>query len=380
MTTDSPPAVAHDGSTARRGLPPSVVFALLWIGAGLVYWFTGQGPLSIQHPSPYPSYWYLAEAFLDGRLGFAGNPGGLELLAGRYGLLYVTNPPVPALLCIPAVLLNLSQRFVCCVIAGLAVALVYRRWGLWHALLLGFGTPFWYLASVGSVWYFAQVSAVFFVVAALCTRSPLAAGLLLGASYWSRFTMLGYLPYLVYKHRKNWAEVLVGVGVFAFANVCYNMFRFEQVSFWMTLGPPVGYYEGVQEFKHGLKSFSYIPQNLDVMLAAWPRFQSSFPWVFPLVGGTAIWVLTPALFLVRGFWSRERLLLWLSIGLVMLPNLTHPTPGFTQLGYRYFIDAMPLVLCLMRAPRRLAWGLLGLSILFNLWSVLALNVFGVFQY
>ena len=107
---------------------------------------------------------------------------------------------------------------------------------------------------------------------------------------------------------------------------------------------------------------------------------AEFPWVIPLVGGLSVWLLTPALVLVRGPLSAERMLLWSSVVIVMLGNLTHPTPGFTQLGYRYLIDVMPLLLCLMRGPSRLAWILLGLSIAANAWGVLVLNILGIYTY
>ena len=35
---------------------------------------------------------------------------------------------------------------------------------VWFAVLFGFGTIFWYLSSIGSVWLIAQVIATFFLL------------------------------------------------------------------------------------------------------------------------------------------------------------------------------------------------------------------------
>jgi hypothetical protein len=58
--------------------------------------------------------------------------------------------------------------------------------------------------------------------------------------------------------------------------------------------------------------------------------------------------------------------------LVMLPNLMHGNPGFAQVGYRFIVDAMPMLwlmlgLAFRTSMSRAAGVALGFGILANLW-------------
>ncbi|MCX7683405.1 MAG: hypothetical protein N2508_15800, partial [Anaerolineae bacterium] len=121
---------------------------------------------SLGRHSLAPHFVYLAEAFLRGRLDLVhvlSPPYDLTPFAGRW---YVSFPPLPALLLVPSVALfglGVSDIAFSVVVGALDVALFYRalryllpaesKWRLWLCVLLGAGTPLWYCAALGSVWY-----------------------------------------------------------------------------------------------------------------------------------------------------------------------------------------------------------------------------------
>jgi hypothetical protein len=130
---------------------------------------------------------------------------------------------------------------------------------VWFAAMFGFGTLFWYLASVGSVWLIAQVMSVFFVLLAIHEAfnkaRPLIMGLLVGAAFWCRLpAILGVLFFavLIISRQANPAWIgkirsalkplvllAVGAGVFVGLDMAYNFVRFGalfDVGYWMIPG------------------------------------------------------------------------------------------------------------------------------------------------
>ena len=115
-------------------------------------------------------------------------------------------------------------------------------------LLFGFGTIHWYIASVGSAWYFAHITSFLFLTLAIyetfTKRRPFLIGLLLGASYWSRLPTILSLPFFLImlsdnewlkksnnpsSLRINFIPLLklgLGVGIFVILNFAYNYLRF----------------------------------------------------------------------------------------------------------------------------------------------------------
>jgi len=158
---------------------------------------------SLGRHSLAPHFVYLAEALLAGRLDLIHVPDppyDLTLFDGRW---YVSFPPLPALLMLPLVAvrgLAVSDIAFSVVIGAVNPSLFYlvlERLGIaeprariWSCLLLGLGTPLWYCAALGSVWFTAHVVAVacmsLYALEVLGKNRPVLAGLWLGLGFLSR--------------------------------------------------------------------------------------------------------------------------------------------------------------------------------------------------
>jgi hypothetical protein len=341
----------------------------------------------------------LADAFLHGRLGLTSAPSYLnEVIPSGTGLFYVVYPPVPALVVLPAVLIvgpGFHQEWASIALGAANVALVFwivsgmgarRRFALAMSLAFGFGTIVWFSAQVGTSWHFAHVVALFFMLLAICAcqlDAPTAViGLLFAGAFLSRLPMALALPffvaYLAHRSVREHARAAEVFGALAPAGVAaepraVDPRRFVGLAVPMALGIAVplaaylvynqlrfgsfaengyalipGLLQEVQ-YRHGFFSLYNIPRQLYAMFLTTPVQIGSFPWVQSrALGGLSI-LLTSPIFL----WAiRARrpdwfgLGAWLSIALVLIPNLTHADPGGIQFGYRYAQDIYPFLLLL----------------------------------
>ncbi len=154
------------------------ILILLFASTFIIYSLTSGGP------TPYNYFVRLADAFLHGRLYLTeAKPWFSELIPinGRY---YGYYPPMPALVILPFIAfkgLTFDQTFVSILLGSFNSVLIYLFFkkflynngkksnivAIAISILFAFGTIHWYLASVGSTWYFAHVTAVFFLLLAL---------------------------------------------------------------------------------------------------------------------------------------------------------------------------------------------------------------------
>jgi hypothetical protein len=393
----------------------ALVLIILLVVAFLIYWLCGDGY------TYYDYYVRLSDAFLHGRLYLLDNPSWLnELIPNPNGVgYYVVYPPLPAVLMIPFVAIwgtGLNQTIFGLFFAAATVPLAYlvardiikkmaphaqisRKTYSWFAVLFGFGTLFWYLSSIGSVWLIAQVLATFFLFWALheflTKNRPLLVGLLVGAAFWCRlptalsiffFALLAVwqqpqpdlkgkiksaLPYLL--------KLAAGMSVFVVLNFAYNYARFGTIQ-------DVGYYmiPGILDepwFNEGFFNFSYIIDNLIPFLTGLPNFTASAPYVqFPMTG-LAIWFTTPAfIFALKSkLKDSTTIAAWIAIISIGLIIFTKGLSGW-GFGYRYAMDFYPLLflLTVRGMGAELKWYhklLIILSVVVNLVGVVAINKF-----
>jgi hypothetical protein len=352
---------------------------------------------------------YLAESFLEGRLDVNPdrNPELIELVPYE-GKWYVPYPPMPALLALPLVAAfgpDFPTALVSIALAVAAVGLMFlwvRALGVglsaawWSGLLFALGSGFWYSAVKGSSWQLAHVVGIFFFTAALLEARTggrgWLAGLLLGAALWSRLPMVLASPVLAYflweRHREHGdrflragghvAAAAAGVGLFIALNALYNQLRFDTFA-----NVAYEWIPGVLEepwYNHGILSFSYLPRSLFFALLRPPAFTGEFPYLIPDAKGLSVLLLTPAYFLLFRVNPRS-LRVWVMLLGVLLcigPGLLHGWPGGTQLGYRFSLDAAPLLVGLIALAMARRWtriipGLVLLSILLNVWGLLFLQ-------
>ena len=394
-----------------------IAAALFFLISFIVYFLTQP---TVQDPFNY--FIYLADAFLNARLHLLDTPFYFEELIQKDGLSYTIYPPMPAVLLIPFVAvwgLSFSQIIASIALGSVNVSLVFllmRRLTeslskqIWMTLLFAFGTIYWYTTTIGSVWYFAHIVSIFFLLLALIEtfgkRRVFLIGVLLGASYFSRIPTVLTLPFFIVMLSDLWLPassesafinririkpiflLALGVGVFVCLNFLYNYLRF---------GTPfdVAYsLHTVSEakakvspwFDQGLLSLSYIQHHLYTFLLHPPALIDGWPYVVPSKAGLSVLLTTPLFVFAFAAGIRNRLALacWLAIIPTALLIFSKSGTGWTQFGYRYALDfyLFLLLLTVKGTPDRLRWYhklLIVLGILVNLWGVLFINRFEFYE-
>ena len=385
-----------------------IICTILFVISFIVYFLTQEGP------TPYNNFVRLADAVLHGRLHLTENISWLELAPyqGRY---YIIPPPLPAILLLPLVAiygLTTDQTIVSIFFGSLNVSLAYltvksltnnRSIQIASAVMFGFGTIHWWVATSGAVWMFSlTVSVTFLFIAIILTlnkANPFFSGLSLGASYWTRLPTVLSLPFFIIMYSDEWHKkndtnnilkrinikplffLGLGVGIFVVLNALYNLIRFDtpfDASYYLMTGifDEPWYQEGYFNIK-------YIPRHLKVIFAGMPRLIDEFPYITPSWNGMAIWLTTPAFIYAFFTGIRNRLAIgcWISIALIAFVDFCHGTWGFSQFGYRYALDFYPFLflLTVKGIGDELKWhhkALISLGILVNLWGVLWINKFG----
>ena len=375
--------------------------------------------VSLGRHSLAPHFVYLADSFLHGRLALRHVPAppyDLTLFDGQW---YVSFPPLPALLMTPGVALwglAFSDVAFSVALGALNVALFYTILGRLEGLargmrlclcaLLGLGTPLWYCAALGSVWYTAHVVALtclcLYIREALGENRPWVAGLWLGLGFLARAPVLFAFPLswaLAAREEQGVRRrarflMLLGLGAAPalLGQAAYNWARFgDPVEFgyrWMNSPEALT----ARQATWGQFSLRFLPENLYTMLIR-PPILSPNPWrISPDPWGMGFLFTAPILFLAARALrlkrldgasgvDRRRRLAWglaLSAALVSAPSLLYFNTGSLQFGYRFALDWLPLWITLLaltlanrrRGGRRVFKSLIVYSGLMHLWGVL----------
>jgi hypothetical protein len=368
--------------------------------------------LSSPGPTPYNYFTRLSEAFLNNRLYLTDNPSWLNELVPRGGRYFVVYPPMPAIVMIPWVALfgkEASQAIFSILLGALNASLVFilikklkfpDKTAILVAIFFAFGTDHWYLASVGSAWFISHVVALTFLFLALIEtfgRSRLLViGLLLGASFWSRTTVIFTLPFFyIFLAKKFWPInkqnlfnfflLNFGVGFFVILDFYYNFVRFGSIN---ALAPYllIPNISNDPVFSGGFMSLKFIPRHLEAAFWKLPKPINKFPFLVPSLYSMPVWFSSPALFLIlKAGKSRLALACFSAVILTFLVISTWAGVGYAQFGYRFVQDFMPFLLILLalslgQRPGKLAYGLIALSILVNLWGVVMINKLGTYTF
>lgn len=325
---------------------------------GVIYFVTG--PVGVDD-----AFRPLAKAFLAGSLAVPNGSNG-ELIPGPDGLSYVPYPPVPALPFVPVELLHLplTNPMLTALAGGIAVLLAY---GLLRGLqahsstsLIGsaaLGSTMLWMAGTGGTWLYAQVLAAALLLGSLNLavrdRWPLVAGLLLGLAAGSRLPCGLALPLLLYLYRERWRSLVLlmdGVAAIAIPVIAYNFARFgSPIDFgYDRIAFTTGSVRAILDepwYADGILSVTYIPRSLGVMLFSGFDTVTAFPWLRPNWSGLSVFIFAPAFVLALSGWrSRLGAVALATAALIMLPNWAHGNWGFFQFGYRFLLDAMPVLL------------------------------------
>lgn len=337
-----------------------------------------------RYATPPKAYWNeLAEAFLKGRL-YLEHPSGTHDLTLYNGQWYVPNPPLPALILIPFVLIfgnaaavnmTVYSAAIAAFNAGLGYILLNRiglscRRSLWVILSFTFGSCCFWLATSGQMWFISQLLTVTFTILACLViiekGSPVLAGSMLGLAVLARpnvFTvylcMLGiYLNQQENFPKIRWKETIIwclksGIPVvIAVAGLLwYNWIRFDD---WFDFGYVT--INGAEQIlgdvqKYGMFHPHFLKTNIRVMLLDLPGVDFSGERFFlqPHVAGYSMFLMSPVL--IYAFFGRKKD--WRQIGarlsvlLTLALLLCYHNTGAEQIGYRYILDAAAPLLILI---------------------------------
>jgi len=354
---------------------------VLGAAAAALYAVVGDGQ---QNTSSFPG---LADALLRGQAWIPDPRPWLELAIRPEGGFWVPFPPFPAIALMPIVAIvgpGFDLALASSVAGGVCVALAYglardvgatKRNGVWLAVALAVGSELLWGAGEGGHHLFAQVVAMALVFGALRLgvhrRAPLLAGLLLGAAVASRLPAVFAIPAVAALYagplgewRGKWRSVAwrlvalaVPIAIIGIAVTAYNTARFGS-PFEFGYGLIVSghdqqtgcvpatctYPTSEHWFADGIESISYIPRSLGHAVFDFFRVTPDAPFLVPTASGLSIVLTMPILGLVAlAPWRRP----WvaaagLGIAAALLLDLGHGTWGFTQVGWRFILDVLPL--------------------------------------
>ena len=356
---------------------------------------------------------WLAKSFLQGKLYLSSPPSTWDLTFFQ-GHWYVPEPPLPAILMLPLLILVgnvntvLFSIFFSALNSLLLFMILYQLSHLgwiktsitgiiWLVVLFAFGTPHWWVGMNGRVWYVSQIVAITFValavLSALLSWSPWLVGFCLGMAIFSRPNVILIWPLIFaiaaqLRKDKNkqlqtkplvrWTiKTIIPIGIFVAGLFFYNYLRFRNIFDFgyatINGNPPL--VEAVR--KYGMFSPHFISQNLYVMFLKLPVISLVKPYLDPSYVGISIFITTPAfLYLIHRYEKKLWIIgAWVSVILSLGMLSLYSSSGQVQFGYRYILDLIIPVMILMAVSlnRKIPWLLLLLILL-----SIAINEYGAF--
>lgn len=381
-----------------------VAFTIYGVSAGI----------KIKEQSKTPQYVYLAYSFLQGKTNLIVLPKSTFDLIFFKGKWYVPGGITPALLLLPFVAIfgkMFSDILFGVFIGALNVAMMHSLLGrlversstrFLLTSLFAFGTVHWWLASVGSVWFNAQLVALSFMILFAwdaIQNKPWLAGLWLGLAFLSRpptlFSAIFYLL-LIFSQEHAIQPILkkiIPFGTMLIGSVAvmltYNYLRFGDP---MNFG--YGYVRGTDALtntftRSGGFNIQYMPCNIyisllgipNIVLPLLPSVNDVCSYLEPITHnygklsslfnplGMSIFLTTPAFLLIFRAKLRDDLVFpaWAGIISILIPLWMYHTTGWVQFGYRYMIDFIVfLFILLSRAIKHTGYLekiLIGLSVI-----------------
>jgi len=438
-------AVPPPGATPSGGLPLTVLrmwlsayrveVALFLVAFGVLASFSSQRFL---RQSAAPHFIYQAQSWLDGRLDIdpqvlpnledwacvreAGGEKvrceGRPLPSDRW---FVSFPSFPAVVMLPFVALHgyqFNDTSFGVIFGALAVALFYsllrflanegetarnRNENIALALILAFGTLFFYCAIRGEVWFSAEVMGVVFTCLyarnAVRAHRPVLAGLFFSMATLTRtplfFTGLFFVlealcpgPQSRLAQLKalgrDWKPAARKVGLFAMGALplgllaaAYNVYRFGRPS---EFGHGFLFNNRVNTDidRWGLFHWEYLPRNLEAAFLKLPRVSLEPLKLSYDPHGLTLLLTLPLLVFLLVPKTRPRLHwpLWLTVAVCALPGLLYQNTGYMQFGFRFSLDYTPYLLLLFAVGgwslrHRAVLAAVGLGVLVNFWGAVA---------
>lgn len=366
---------------------PVLIGAGLIVASFVIYWFSAR-----EFDAGRGDFFYLAEAFLQGRTYLLFQPGPYDVIIvdGRF---FVPFAPFPAIALMPVVAVLgavTADQVESGINAALAAAGVGLAWWMvgrmgvkrltdraWLTVLFGFSTQVIWITTRGGVWHTGQLIATILTFACLIelwgARRAWLIGLLAGAAFLTRAPLAFAIPFyallLMPSVReipwRRWVWLAVGVAPSLVFFLAYNQVRFgSPFESGYALATLPDWLERQRQL--GLFALTHLPMNLDYFLFHLTTVVPEFPFFRPDGLGLSVLITSPGLlYAVRADW-RDRRAWWLAGAalLVLIPSLLYYGGGWLQYGYRYFMDSVPFVIALcasaaaMRGRIGLGWRFL----------------------
>jgi hypothetical protein len=219
------------------------------------------------------------------------------------------------------------------------------------------------------------------------------AGVTLALAAGSRLPVAFSLPLFLGFYADRWRPtraqllLLAGIALPALLMAWYNVARFGSPLDFGYAHIPSGETGVVTDepwFRYGLVSPLYIPRHLYAIFLQSFEWRDVYPFLLPSFTGLSLTLSAPFLFWSAAAWRVRRLeplvpLAMLSAVLVLLPDVMHGSWGFAQFGYRFVLDAVPILVLLLgwayrdRASAALVAAVV-LGVVVHAYGIYAINV------
>ena len=297
-------------------------------------------------------------------------------IASRSKKFYVSFPPFPAILMLPAVAIaglaanDVLFTVLLAPLGPMLLFLVLRRLAargdsqrseeddLWLTALFAIGSVYYYSSILGQVWYTAHIVATalcgLFVLASLDVRRPVLAGLALGALTLTR-PQMGFVGifFLYEAWRKKELNVgtlsRIGVPVMLLGAVgaWFNYARFGSIAEFGHFYLNVRWTERIQ--RYGLFHYAFLSRNLAAAFTLTPKLLAKKPYIQVSWHGMSMLLTTPALLYL--LWPRVtgglHRALWVTVAPIAILSLLYQNDGWVQFGFRFSIDYLFLLVMLL---------------------------------
>jgi len=262
-------------------------------------------------------------------------------------------------------------------------------------LFFAFGTVFFYLSLLGTVWFTSQILAILTLIISLYflfsfaydkkQNSFVLSVILLCLSFWGRLELILAFPlyfYLLFitKNPKKTKIFFIILSILFLNFAIYFVYNYFQFNNFFESG--LNYIQNdprfIEQKRIGFFNFKYLFHNSYYFLINPLKFKTSFPFIYPDPEGNSMFSTSPLFILLFGLLSKKlfsKKVFFISInlflsGVIALLFLFYGSTGWFQFGYRYALDVIPLLILALafvigKFPKSVVVGLFLLSVAIN---------------
>jgi len=411
----------------RDAIVCAILYAAFLAVFGLTFWDR------LKTHSPDNHFVYMADSFNHGQFHLTRPPPHGNDWARYEGKIYVSFPPLPAVVMMPFVKkwgYEFNDRLFSLFFTPLPILLLFlafqrlSRTGrsdrkLWENIalsaLFGVGTVYYFSAVQGSVWFIGHVFGTSLMAGylffSLDARRPLLAGICLGLGFLAR-TPVGFaFPFFILEAMRaagggratsgiretvlhHLRSILTGkqilrLALFAvvpaaclIAAMVINEMRFDNA---FEFGHRFLDVRWSSRFSRwGLLNYHFLAKNLTCIFTLLPWLTRLPPYVQISNHGLALWFTSPILIwlLLPRTKGSLHAFLWVTALLTALPSLLYQNTGWVQFGYRFACDYMPIFFLLIavggRKLGRLFWAAALFGVVINTFGAVTFGRAGMF--